>query len=255
MESDNKNATGLKKYLTPLDVWSMAIGTSIGWGSFVITGNTYLPQAGPLGSALGMLIGMAVMLIVGKNYYYMMTLYPGPGGAYTYTKKAFGYDHGFLAAWFLWLTYIAIFWANATSLPLFARYFLGDIFRFGLIYSLFGYDIYVGEVLLTVLAIILVALLCIKKKTLAARMLTVLALTFTAGIFICFILILVKRILGTGPVLSMSPGFIPDKSAISQVLRIASMSPWAFIGFENISHISEEFSFKNTKVFRILVGF
>lgn len=46
------------------------------------------------------------------------------------------------------LIYVAIFRANATSVPLFARYFPGGIFRFGHLYTIFGYDVYIGEVLL-----------------------------------------------------------------------------------------------------------
>ena len=60
-----------------------------------------------------------------------MQRYTNAGGAYTYAKEVFGYDQGFLTGWFLALTYLSIFWANATSLPLFARFFFGNIFRFG----------------------------------------------------------------------------------------------------------------------------
>ena len=72
---------------------------------------------------------------------------PGPGGVYAYAKESFGYDHGFLTAWFALLTYIAMFWANVTALPLFADFFLGDMFKFGFHYSVFGYEMYFGEAL------------------------------------------------------------------------------------------------------------
>ena len=51
----------------------------------------------------------------------------------------------------------------------------------------------------------------------------------------------------------MSPSYIPDSSVFSQILKIACISPWAFIGFECISHASEEFSFKRAKTFRVFV--
>ena len=69
----------------------------------------------------------------------------GSGQRVHLSQEQFGYDHGFLTAWFLTMTYLAVFWANATSLPLFARYFLGNIFRFGRLYTLFGYEVYLGE--------------------------------------------------------------------------------------------------------------
>ncbi len=121
----------LHKGIGPAGVWAMALGTSIGWGSLVVTSNTYLSQSGPLGSIFGILAATLIMLIISRNYHYLINQYPDAGGLYTYTKETFGYDHGFLAAWFLALTYLAVLWANATSLPLFARYFLGGIFRVG----------------------------------------------------------------------------------------------------------------------------
>ncbi|MBR1607157.1 MAG: hypothetical protein IJ664_05550 [Clostridia bacterium] len=38
-----------------------------------MTNNTYLAQAGILGSALGLLLGAAAMLLISRNYAYMMS--------------------------------------------------------------------------------------------------------------------------------------------------------------------------------------
>jgi amino acid transporter len=105
-----------------------------GLGFFCDAGTTFLPIAGPIGTAIGLGLGGLVMLILAANFNYLMNRFPDGGGIYTYTKKAFGYDHGFLSAWFLIITYIAIIWANATALPLIARTVLGDTFRFGYLY-------------------------------------------------------------------------------------------------------------------------
>lgn len=40
--SENRS---LKKNLSPLSVWAYAIGTSVSWGSLVVTCNTYLAKA------------------------------------------------------------------------------------------------------------------------------------------------------------------------------------------------------------------
>ena len=119
----------LSKNLSSTGAFSFALGTSLGWGSLVVTTNTYLANSGPAGSVLGILAASVIMLAISRSYAYLMESYPDAGGAFTYVKEAFGWDHGFLAAWFLALTYMAVFWANATSLPLFARYFLGLCFE------------------------------------------------------------------------------------------------------------------------------
>ena len=97
---------GLEPYLSPLGAWSLAVGTAIGWGSFVFSSNMYLSEAGPMGSALGMLAGMVIMLFISRNYHYLMNRYPAAGGVYTYVKKIFGYDRAFLSFWFLGLAYL-----------------------------------------------------------------------------------------------------------------------------------------------------
>ena len=245
MGQNEQSKLKLTKNLSPLGVWAFAIGTSIGWGSLVVTNNSYLGQAGPAGSVIGMLIGAAIMLVISRNYAYLMNAYPDSGGAYTYAKEAFGYDHGFLAAWFLALTYLAILWANATSLPLFARYFLGNIFRFGKLYTIFGYDVYIGEILLTIAAILVFALLISRFKNAVSKIMIGMAILFTAGIIICFAAAMIKKDS------AMSPPFLPDGNVFSQILKIACISPWAFIGFESISHGTEEFKFKRSKIFRV----
>ncbi|MBQ6622542.1 MAG: APC family permease [Mogibacterium sp.] len=238
----------LTAHLSPAAAWAFSVGTSIGWGSLVVTSSTYLAGGGPAGSTLGMFLGMVIMLVVGHNYAYLMNCYPDAGGAYAYCREAFGADHGFLTAWFLALTYLAILWANATSLPLFARYFLGDIFEIGRLYSLFGYEIYLGEALLSVSAIALVALLCTRFRAGIARLMTLLVIFFAAGILICF----VASVCGHG--LTYEPAFAPDRNAFGQVIRIAVISPWAFIGFESISHGTEEFRFRQSGIRRVLLG-
>ena len=90
-------------YLTMLGMWALAFGCSVGQGAFVMPGGTFLPIAGPVGTAIGIGLGAIVMIILAKNYHYLMNKYPDAGGTYTYTKRCFGYDHGFLSAWFLTL--------------------------------------------------------------------------------------------------------------------------------------------------------
>ena len=245
-----QSSSSLQPYLSPLAVWALSVGTAIGWGSLVVTSKTYLSQAGPLGSIIGLLIGFVMMLMVANHYHFLANRYPGTGGLYNYVKFIFGYDRAFLVAWFMFLTYIAIFWANATSIPLFARYFLHGIFRFGYLYTLLGYEVYLGEALVTLLVIVLVALLCIKSKTATAHCMEFLALLFTIGITVCF----VAAMVGHGSTeMTMAPAFVPDRSAFKQIIRIAFISPWAFIGFESVSHSAAEYHFEHRNMFRVLV--
>ena len=244
---DKQNERKLALNLSGTGAWAFALGTSIGWGSLVVTSSTWLAKAGPAGSVLGLTAGALIMLLIGRNYAYLMNCYPEAGGAYAFCREAFGYDHGFLAAWFLGLTYLAILWANATSLPLFARYFLGDVFKAGRLYVIFGYEVYLGEALLSAAFILVTAFLCAWWKDAAVRLMIGMVLLFAAGITICFC----GAVFRHGAV--FTPAFVPEKNVLGQVVRVTVMSPWAFIGFECISHGTEEFSFSRKKSFRIMV--
>ena len=245
--SEKKPQIGLQPYLSPAAAWALAVGTSVGWGSLVVTSNTYLAKAGPLGTIFGLGIGMLLMLVICRNFSFMSGRYPHAGGIYAYTREVFGYDRAFLVFWFLGLTYISMFWANATSLPLFCRFFIGDVLKFGYLFSLFGYDVYLGEALLTIIAVISVTFLCIRSKTIAAQAMTIMVGIFAVGITLCFGVGIFRH---EG---SLSPAFVPDQTALAQTLRIAFISPWAFIGFESITHSAEEFKFGKDKLHRILV--
>ncbi len=246
-DSPNGQAT---PYLSAAGAWALAYGCSVGWGSFVMPGTTFLPVAGPYGTALGIGIGGLVMLLLGANYHYLMNCFSGKGGVYTYTKKCFGYDHGFVSAWFLVLTYIAIIWANATALPLIARTLLGSTFQYGFHYTVAGFDVYLGEILLAVGALLLSAAICLRRKA-AARCQIVMAVLLLGGIIICFAAAM--RAPGAGPD-TFSPAFAPEKGKFESVFTIFALAPWAYVGFESISHSAEEAKFPLKKSYGILAA-
>jgi hypothetical protein len=97
---------------SPLGIWAFSIGTRIGWGSFIVTCNAYLKTSGVLGTLFGMLVGLAVILMVTWNLQYMIRNCQSAGGIYTFARETCGRDLGFLAGWFVLLTYFAILWAN-----------------------------------------------------------------------------------------------------------------------------------------------
>jgi len=66
---EQKADSALHPYLSSRAAWALAVGTSVGWGSLVVTGNTYLAQAGPAGSILGLLIGCVLMLVISRSFH------------------------------------------------------------------------------------------------------------------------------------------------------------------------------------------
>ena len=243
--SGNAEKNGLIKHLSPIGAWALAFGCAVGWGSFVMPGNTFLPIAGPLGSVLGLGIGALIMLLLGANYHFLMNKYPEAGGAYTYTKMLFGYDHGFMNAWFLILTYVAIIWANATALPLICRNLLGSVFQVGWHYEIAGFHVYLGEVLLAVAALAASAAICLRNRA-AGRAQTALALVLFSGICVC---ILAALLSGSFSGQSLTPAYSPEQTPLSGTFTIIALAPWAYVGFESICHSAGEFNFSPKKYF------
>ncbi|WP_081748992.1 amino acid permease [Butyrivibrio sp. FCS014] len=249
----NQKENVVGHYLNPLQVWALSFGCAVGWGAFVMPGNKFLPLAGPLGTALGILLGAFIMLIVGVNYHYLINKYPeASGGTMTYTANIFGYDHGFLTSWFLLLVYIAIIWANASALGLISKYLLGNTFRFGFRYEILGYEVYMGEVMLSMAAMIICGVICTYGKRFAANLQTLFALILIGGIILCYI----ATCRASGTMVGMSaPGFAYEGSGKAiQIISIAVLSPWAFVGFESVSNSTLGFNFSSKKIFGIILA-
>lgn len=81
----------MDRYLSSLDVWAMAFGCMVGWGAFVMPGTSFLPVAGPAGTILAMVIGLAVMLVIASSVSFLMNRSPAHG------RRLFLYQRGLRA--------------------------------------------------------------------------------------------------------------------------------------------------------------
>lgn len=250
IQDSQKDGSALSKHLSPLAVWALSFGSAVGWGAFVMPGTTFLPIAGPWGSVIGLFIGAVIMLVIGLSYRFLMERYPDAGGSYTFAAKALGSDHGFLSAWMLMLTYAAIIWANSTALSLIVRYLFGNIFCFGFSYRIAGYTVYFGEVLLSVSILSVAALICMIGKRFAAAIQVICALLLFGGIVSSFTAVVVRR----GGLSGITPAFSAQGDPALQIVMIVILAPWAFIGFESISHSAQEFRFSPKKTLPIIAA-
>lgn len=162
MNDNRSGGEGLQRKLSPLNVWALALGSIIGWGAFVMPANTFLPNAGPLGTLIAMAAGAIIMVVIALNYSYMINHFPVAGGEFTFTNASFGPTCGFLCAWFLGLSYLAIVPLNATALALIGRNLFPNLTQWGYLYSVEGYSIYAGEILLAIIALALFAVFSIR---------------------------------------------------------------------------------------------
>lgn len=250
MQSYTEKEKNLSQYISVIGAFALALGTVLGWGSLVVTSNTYLLKAGPAGTILGICLGAIIMLIIAMNYSFLIRKCPDCGGAYSFLKTAYGYDYAFITGWFLVSTYLAVLWSNVTAIPLFAKNFIGNIFQFGFKYSIFGSEIYLGEVLISSLTLLLICWFLTKSKKHSIGFMTLMVGVFVSLIAACFIFVFSKN----SEIFNFNPAYSPNSDYLMQVAYISCISPLAFSGFESISHASEEFNFSKDKIFKILSG-
>ena len=272
----NKDSGGaLKRQLNPMHVWAIAFGCVIGWGSFINPGKKFLSNCGVAGTAIAMILGALVMIIIAFPYAYMVPKYPKAGGEFTFTKNCFGKTMAFICGWFLVVAYLTNVPMNSTAIGLIVDGLDGsaDILKFGFHYTIAGFDIYMGEMLLAAGILILFGYLNIIGVQKAAFVQTILSTLLVVCVFTLFIAALVSS---KAKGINMEPIWGFDKSAamavaantervrsefahagtagiLSAILATFAIAPWAYVGFDAIPQAAEEFNFSFKKVSFIMI--
>lgn len=272
--SSQPQNTTLKRQLSPMHVWALAFGCVIGWGSFINPGKKFLPNSGVAGTAIAMVLGALVMIIIAFSYSYMVPKYPQAGGEFTFTKKCFGKNAAFLCGWFLVAAYLTNVPMNSTAIGLIVDGLDGsaDILKFGFHYSIAGFEIYMGEMILATAILLLFGYLNIVGVKKAGFVQTILSSLLIASVFSLFIAGLISA---KAKGINMHPLWGFDKNAaiaagavtseigqyahkgfsgiLSAILATFAIAPWAFVGFDTIPQAAEEFNFSFRKVSLIMV--
>ena len=270
---ENNNTT-LKRQLSPLNVWAIAFGCVIGWGSFINPGKKFLPNSGVAGTAIAMVLGALVMIVIAMSYAYMVPKHPKAGGEFTFTKACFGKRAAYICGWFLVAAYLTNVPMNSTAIGLIVDGIDGsaDILKFGFHYTIAGFEIYMGEMLLAMGILILFGYLNILGVQKAGFIQTILS----SLLILCVFTLSISALLSPkATMLNLSPLWGFDKAAamaagattanidafartgtggiMSAILATFAIAPWAYVGFDAIPQAAEEFNFSFKKVTGIMV--
>lgn len=270
--SEPKNA--LRKNLSPAHVWALAFGCIIGWGSFINPGKKFLPNSGVEGTAIAMILGAIVMIIIACTYAYMVPKYPKAGGEFTFTKNCFGKIPAYICGWFLVAAYLTNVPMNSTAIGLIVDGLDGtaDILKWGFHYEVAGFHIYAGEMLLAMSILILFGVLNIlgvKKagivQTVLSGLLILSILTLTVAAFLSDKVSFANMqplwgfdkadAISAGATVESADQFahVGRQGILSAILATFAIAPWAFVGFDTIPQAAEEFKFSYRKVMKIMV--
>mgnify|MGYP006999785477 CR=1 FL=1 len=77
--------------------------------------------------------------------------------------------HAFFAGWFLTLGYVCIVALNASALALLFRKIMPSVIEQGYLYTVAGWDVYLPEIIISVTALVVFAVLNIRGTALSGR--------------------------------------------------------------------------------------
>ena len=264
----------LRRQLSPMHVWAIAFGCVIGWGSFINPGKKFLPNSGVAGTTIAMILGALVMIIIAFSYAYMVPKYPNAGGEFSFAKNTFGKHTAFLCGWFLVVAYLTNVPMNSTAIGLIVDGLDGsaDVLKFGFHYNIAGFDIYMGEMLLSMMVLILFGWLNMIGVRKAGIVQTILSSLLVTCVFVLFLSAVFSA---KAKGVNMRPIWGFDKAAakaagamtanisqyahtgtagvLSAILATFAIAPWAYVGFDAIPQAAEEFNFSFKKVSFIMM--
>lgn len=241
--------TTLKKSLKPHWVWAVALGSSIGWGAFVQP-TDWMSTAGPLGASLGLAIGGLLMMLIAVSYGFLIRSFPVSGGEFAYAFISLGKTHAFISGWFLTLGYICIVALNASALALMMRFVFPSLLENLYMYEVAGGDVYGVEIMVATVALAIFGYLNVRGGVFSGKAQFIFCVVMIIGI------VLISLLVGAQPSTGLenaSPNFPPGTNAGAAIVSIIAISPWAFVGFDNVPQAAEEFNFSSKKAFGLII--
>lgn len=208
---ENKN---LKKELSLFMATMLVCGNMIGSGVFMLPA-TLAQVSGPLSTIIAWILTTIGSILIAISFANLGSKYPSTGGAYQYTKEAFGEFAGFLSAWLYWngswignaAIIVAIASYSAAIIPALQDPLISIIFTSSILW------------IITILNIV-----GVKK---AGQMQTY-ATVFKIGFFALFIIVAFLNF----DKINLMP-LMPEGKGLSTIPLAATSTLWAFIGLES----------------------
>ncbi len=221
-----------------LSAFSLSIGCILGWGAFVEPGTVLIPKAGALGSVLGMILASLIALIIVMNYIGLSRVFPGVRSMYHMVMDIFGPDRTFFIIWSLLFGYFVLIWANSSAIAYIGRLLYEDSEMHIFHYNVMGYEVYAADVLLPVLVLFSAAFILNRGTGFALKVITAVSVGLILSVLILFTGVISRADPSAlfSPAFSSGPGF----ARISDVMFVAALAPWLFVGFEAVTPVISE---------------
>lgn len=237
------------KVFSSWDILVIAFGAMIGWG-WVVQSGDWIEKAGVIGAMLGFLLGGIMIFFIGLTYAELTPAMPECGGEHVFSMRAMGPYGSFICTWAIILGYVSVVCFEACALPTIITY-LWPGFLKGYMYTVAGFRIYASWVAVAVIFAFAITLINILGTKTAAIIQTIL----TVAIGGAGILLVVASVFRGSPS-NLDGQIFSGKSGgtiINNIIRVAAVSPFFFIGFDVIPQAAEEINVPLKKIGKILL--
>ena len=244
-----KKESEFNKVFSAWDILVIAFGAMIGWGWVVSTGD-WIERGGVVGAILGFVLGGIMIFFIGLTYSELTPAMPECGGEHVFSYRAMGPNGSYVCTWAIILGYVSVVCFEACALPTIITYLWPGFLR-GYLYTVAGFDIYASWLGAAVAMSVFITWINIRGAKTAAVMQTVLTCIIGgAGILLI-----------AGSVINGDAGNVSaqmfhgdsNSSMMVNVIRVAMMSPFYFIGFDVIPQAAEEINVPLKKIAKMLL--
>ena len=247
---ENITNSDFTKVLRTRDVLMIAFGAMIGWG-WVVSSGQWIQTGGAIGTAIGFLIGGLMIYLVGLTYAELTTAMPKCGGEQNFSYAAFGPAGSYICTWALVLSYIGVVCFEACSFATIMQYVVPGFLQ-GYLYTVSGFDVYASWVAVAIIASALIVYIQYIGTKKAAKLQNILT-CIIAGVG----LLLVAGSAVTGDMNNLSgQEFVGDNGGdiISNILKVAIMTPFFLFGFDVIPQAAEEINMPLKRLGKLMIA-
>lgn len=245
----NKKKSNFDRVFSSWDILVIAFGAMIGWG-WVIQSGDWIEKAGVIGAMLGFFLGGVMIFFIGLTYAELTPAMPECGGEHVFSMRAMGPYGSFVCTWAIILGYVSVVCFEACAFPTIISY-LWPGFLKGYMYTVAGFDIYASWVAVAVIFAFLITIINLMGAKTAAILQTIL----TVAIGAAGIALVVASLFSGQP--SNLDGQVfhgaSSGSIFGNIVRVAAVSPFFFIGFDVIPQAAEEINVPLKKIGKMLL--
>lgn len=244
-----KKTSEFDKVFSAWDILVIAFGAMIGWGWVVSTGE-WIGRAGVIGAIIGFVIGGIMIFFVGLAYAELTPAMPECGGEHIFSMRAMGPNGSFVCTWAIIGGYVSVVCFEACALPTIVTYIYPKFLK-GYLYTIAGFKVYASWLAVAIIFAALITFINILGGKTAAMLQTILTVIIGAA----GILLVVASLFSGSP--SNLEGQMFEGSGmgpiLNNIIRVAAISPFFFIGFDVIPQAAEEINVPLKKIGKMLI--